>query len=226
MAEAVLYHWPASAAFGRNVPKAKFYEHGDVRASVRAKFIDDVQRITWSYKLSDDTLRLRGSDTVPEIQVFTIEAKGEDVPNAVLTAIDKAVHFPIIFEIVSAGRIRIVGAQKTLSGTTPRIATYFSTDWQPADAPRQPLPPALDLPTLHEAILVSLLPIPARAGETVSQAADRLDQVRKLQREIAALEKTLRTEPQFNRKVDLRRRLKERQAAVTALIDIISSSKD
>ena len=33
--EPVLYRWPANAAFGRTVPKAKFYEHGNVRTALR-----------------------------------------------------------------------------------------------------------------------------------------------------------------------------------------------
>jgi hypothetical protein len=40
----------------------------------------------------------------------------------------------------------------------------------------------------------------------------RLDAVRKLEREIGAIERKLRSEPQFNRKVDLRRELNAKQA--------------
>ncbi|TNU73416.1 DUF4391 domain-containing protein [Miniimonas arenae] len=221
----VLYRWPANAAFGRAVPKTKFYEHGNVRTALREKFIDDIQRITWAYKLADDTIRLRGTTTVPEIQVFTIETKGADVSDEVLAAIDKTVHFPIIFEVASTERVRMAAAQKSLDGKTPRIATYFTTDWQSADAPRRPLPTALDLPSLYEALLASLLPVATRVGETVSEATDRLDHARKLQREIAALEKKLRTEPQLNRKIELRRQLKERETALAELTDPAPSTR-
>lgn len=225
MIDPVLYRWPANAAFGRAVPKTKFYEHGHVRTMLREKFVDDIQRITWAYKLADDTIRLRGTPAVPEIQVFAIETKGADVSDEVLAAIDKTVHFPIIFEIASSARVRITAAQKTLDGKAPRIATYFTTDWQPVDAPRRPLPPALDLPSLYEAVLASLLPVPARVGETVSEATDRLDRARKLQREIAALEKKLHTEPQLNRKIELRRQLKERETALAELTDPALSTR-
>ncbi len=216
-AEPVLYHWPPNAAFGRTVPKAKFYDQGNVRGALREKFIDDVRRITWAYKLADETIHLRGTTDVPEIQVFTVETKGADVSDDVLAAIDKSVHFPIIFEVVSAERVCMVAAQKSLDGKTPRIATYFTTDWQPFDKPRRPLPTALDLPTLYEAILASLLPVATRDDETVSEATGRLSRARKLEREIAALEKKLRTEPQLNRKFELRKRLKERESALAEL---------
>jgi hypothetical protein len=222
----VLYRWPANAAFGRTVPKTKFYEHGKVRTALREKFIDDIQRITWAYKLADDTIRLRGTTAVPEIQIFTVEAKGEDVSDDVLTAIDRSVQFPIIFEVASNDRLRTVAAQKALDGKAPKIGPYFTTDWQPSDAPRRPLPTALNLPGLYEAILISLLPVTARVGETVSQATERLGRARKLEREIAALNKKLRTEPQLNRKIEIRRQIKERTAVLTELTDPVPSNKE
>lgn len=225
MTEPVLYRWPANAVFGRSVPKIKFYEHGTMRTALREKFVEDVQRITWAYKLADDTIRLRGTTAVPEIQVFTIETKGADVSDEVLAAIDKTVHFPIIFEVASTERVRMAAAQKTLDGKTPRIATYFTTDWQPADAPRRPLPAALDLPSLYEVLLASLLPAPARVGETVSEATDRLHRARKLQREIVALERRLRTEPQLNRKIELRGQLKDREAVLAELTDTAPTTR-
>lgn len=226
MTEPVLFRWPPNAAVGRTVPKTKLYAHGNVRIALREKFVDDIQRITWAYKLADDTVRLRSTTAVPEIQVFTIEIKGADVSDDVLTAIDKSVHFPIIFEVASNDRVRTVAAQKTLHGKIPTIGAYFTTDWQPFDSPRRPLPTALDLPGLYEAILAALLPVEMRAGETVSEATGRLDRARKLAREIATLEKKLRTEPQLNRKIELRRQIKERTAVLSELTDLVPNNKE
>ena len=55
---------------------------------------------------------------------------------------------------------------------------------------------------------------PCRPGEELSDAIDRMGRVRRLEREIAALEKQLRTEPQLNRKIELRRQIKERTAVL------------
>jgi len=214
----VLYKWPPAARFGHVVPKSRFYEHGRISTSVREKFVAEVQRITWAYKLADSTVNLRGTEAVPEIQVFSIDAKGDDVSEDVLGAIDQAVLFPIIFEVVSGERVRAVAAQKSLSSKTPTVGTYFTTGWQPANAPRRPLPTALDIPSLYEALLVALLPTGICVGESVSAATNRLDRARKLQREIAALETKLRNEPQANRKLVLRRELKDRQAALAGLL--------
>ncbi|MCD1269888.1 DUF4391 domain-containing protein [Microbacterium sp. MEC084] len=218
MTEPVLYRWPPAAKFGRVVPKTRFYEHGNVRTALREKFVDDVQRVTWAYKLAESTVRLKGTDAVPEIQVFTVEAKGDDVSKDVLTAIDKAVHFPIIFEVLRGNEVRTVAAHKTLSGTAPKVGAYFTTPWLPGDATRSPLPAAIDLSALYEALLSALLPIVTRRGESLSEVADRMERATKLQREITALERKLRAEPQLNRKVELRRELKDRRAALAALV--------
>lgn len=212
-----LYDWPSAARFGRVVPKTKFYEHGNVRAALREKFVDDIRRVTWAYKLAESTTRLKGTDAVPEIQIFTLETKGGDVGDDVLAAIDKSVHFPIIFEVSKGDDVRMVAAHKALGGAGPKLSPYFTTAWLHAHSARAPLPPAIDLPTLYESLVATLLPIPLRRNESVSAATDRMGRARTLEREIATLERRLSNEPQFNRKVQLRHQLLERKSALDEL---------
>lgn len=226
MTEPALYRWPANAAFGRKVPKAKFYDHGTVRSALRERFVADIQHITWAYKLADSTIHLHGSVAVPEIQVFTIETKCNDVSDDLLAAIDRSVHFPVIFEIVSGESIRTVAAPKSLAGRSPRVGAYFTSEWFPTAAPRRPLPAVLDLPNLYEAILTSLLPMRRRAAETVLDAAERLERIGRRQREIAALEKKLQNERQLNRKIEIRRQIKEVSAALAQLTDPAPSNEE
>lgn len=211
----ILYHWPEAAKFHRRVPKEKFYGHGTVSTAVREKFTGEVQRVTWAYKLAEATINLPGTPAVPEIQVFRIDAKTDDVSEAVLAAIDKAIPFPIIFEIVrrfsEQPEIRMVAAHKQLGTGAPKLSAYYSTGWQPGDTSRQGLPTAITLPALYAALLQPLPPITARPGEGISDVVDRLATVSKLEREVASLKRKLRTEPQLNRKVELHRTLKSKQ---------------
>ncbi|MCP4306932.1 MAG: DUF4391 domain-containing protein [bacterium] len=223
MSEPVLYRWPPAARFGRVVPKTKFYEHGTVSARVRQKFVAEVQRITWAYKLADETIHLRGHEAVPEIQVFVVDAKGDDVSDDVLAAIDRAVPLPIVFEINrdqgGQSQTRMVACHKQLGGPKSKRSGYFSNHWLPAETKRSPLPSALDLASLYSGLLTPILPISVRAGERLSEATERVGQARKMEREIATLERRLRAEPQLNRKVELRRELEGRVAALTALAE-------
>ncbi|MGX6396589.1 DUF4391 domain-containing protein [Rothia kristinae] len=211
----ILYRWPEPAKFGRRVPKEKLYEHGTVSTAVREKFTKEVKRITWAYKLAEATINLPGTPTVPEVQVFVIDAKTKDVSESVLGVIDKAVPFPIIFEITrqcgEQPEVRMVAAHKQLGTGTPKIGAYYSTGWQTADTERQAMPTTITLPTLYTALLQPLTPITMRPGEAVAEVADRLATVCRLKREVARLERKIRTEPQLNRKVELRRTLKTKQ---------------
>jgi hypothetical protein len=145
-----------------------------------------------------------------------IDTKGDDVGESVLAAIDQAVKTPLIFEIVTGEgdeqRVRMVASHKQVGPATPKLSAYYTTDWQPEDAERQPLPTAVSLPSLYTALLTPLTPVSARPGEELSDVAARLQAVRKLEREVASLERKLRAEPQLNRKVELRRALRMKQA--------------
>ena len=151
---------------------------------------------------------------MPEIQIFQIDAKGDDVSEPVIAAIDKAVQTPIIFEVTSSdGRIRMTATHKQVASATPKLGAYYTTHWHAENAARHPLPTAITLTALDTALVQSLTPVSARPGEELSEAAARLETVRKLEeRDIASLQRRLRTEPQLNRKVELRRTLKAKQA--------------
>lgn len=212
----VLYVWPAGSRLDTRVPKEKLYESGSVTAALREKFVAEVQRITWTHKLAEETINLPSTPTVPEIEVFRIDSKGDDVADAVLAVIDKAIPNPIVFEITREvlGRrdVRMVAAHKPRGTGAPKTSAYYSTRWMPTDAGRVPLPTAISLPALYSALLAPLTPIETRPGEEMSDVGVRLEAVRRLQREIAGLERKIRTEPQLNRKIELRRVLKLKQA--------------
>lgn len=217
----LLYQWPSAAHFGRRVPKEKFYEHASVNTALREKFISEVEHVFWAYDLAQASINLESTVEVPDIAVFQVDAKGTDVSEQVLSAIDKSIPRPIIFEVnrdvAGVRETRMVAAHKQLGAGAPKISQYFSTAWQPADTERQPLPIAITLPALYAALLEPLANVEVRPGEGMSEVADRLKTVGKLEREIKTLERKLRTEKQFNRKIELRRTLKTKQAQLTVL---------
>jgi len=208
----VLYRWPEAARFGKSIPKTKFYERVVVTPAVRARFVAEVDGITWAYKLAESTINLPPSEEVPEIQVFVVKAKGADVDNSVLTTIDKAIKQPVIFEVVSTQGTRMTA---TLKAGLP-VGRYYSSEWGQGDR-RQPLPPSITLPNLYAALLDPLLPTGIRPDEQVSDIAARLAEMSRLERDISALTRKLKAEPQLNRKVELRRALKTQQVSLADL---------
>lgn len=222
----LLYDWPTAARVDTRVAKERFYAHSTVSAGVKDLFVSQVARIVWSHKLSADTINIPAADSVDEIDVFRIDTKDGDVADGVLTAIDKAMPRPVIFEVTrpraavgsSNGVIRMTAAHKQLGSGAPKLSAYYSTTWQMTQTVRQPVPSAISLAALYAALLQPLTPLTVRPGEEMSEVADRLAVVRKLEREVAALERKLRTEPQLNRKIELRRTLKTKQHELAELI--------
>ena len=216
----ILYRWPEAAKFGRRVPKEKFYEHGTVNTAVREKFISDVQRITWGYKLAEASINLPGTATVPEVQVFTIDAKASDVGEPILNAIDKAIPFPILFVLRHDGKSRPIAAYKRPSEAASGqwvLGEYHAAPWQPDELPRHGLPVALDLHGLYEQLLRQHLAVPARTGETLRDQLDRLAQLQAKQVAAAKLETQLAQEKQFNRKVEINAQLRTMRSELHAL---------
>ena len=209
----VLWQWPTQTRVGRVVPKTKFYEKAKVSTRVREAFVSEVERITWAYKLSPQTITLAGTSTVPEIQVFTVEAKlGQEVSGAVLDVIDAAVQTPIIFEEFGSYGVRTRAAGKVPGVKGPKLGARFTGEWLPADASRRGLPQALDMSGLYSQLLSPLLPLEARPGEALSETLGRIANAQALARQIKALESRMANEKQLNRKMEIRRELRERMA--------------
>jgi hypothetical protein len=212
----VMYRWPPAAEFNRRIPKDKFYGRGTTNSAVKEKFVEEVARITWAYKLATATINLPDSKDVPEVQVFEVAAKAEDVSDQVLAAIDKAIPSPILFEIVrdhdGQRETRLVAAHKKIGHGAPKISGYFTTGWLPPGAERQRLPTAITLPDLYSALLTPLTEVQIPSGEGMEDVADRLKTVSKLERQVKTLERKIRTEKQLNRRVELNRALKTARA--------------
>jgi len=213
----VLYDWPSAAAVGSVVPKSRFYEAAKLKPATRERFVQDVQRITWAYKLAETTIHLAGTSDLQEIQVFEVEAKGEDVSEDVLAAIAKAVRSSVVFEVIRASGERHTAVCLGQAGC-------FTTGWAEGSAVRSPMPTSIDLEALYLALAGGVLPLVPRVGERKSAFVDRLRHMRTLQREISALERRLRSEPQLNRKFDLRRTILTRQAELSDLMSATTPS--
>jgi hypothetical protein len=209
---AVLFDYPKKAAFGRVLPKNKIYEHGSPSAAVKQLFVRQVEQIVWQYKLAPETVNLKASKAVPEIQIFSITLKGDELKPEVLRCIDLAIPFPILFELRYDGKVKPVAAFKRPSEADASkwvISEYFDGDWAPGDTPRKPLPMVFDLETLYGHLLVPLMPYPARPGEDLQTRVDRMERICLKQRELDRCEVRLRKEKQFNRKVAINAELRD-----------------
>ena len=199
-----LFEYPRTAALGRVVPKTRIYEHAGVDTALRDLFVEQVDQIIWRFKLAPETLNLSGTRSVPEIQIFEVTLRTGALDESILRAIDRAIPFPLIFELTHSGKRRVMAAYKRPSEADSAkwvISEYFATDWAPEDAPREPLPVAVHLGRLYDRILTSVMPVPAQADEGIQARVERVEAIRKKERELERIKARLAREKQFNKRV-------------------------
>ncbi len=207
-----MFAYPQQATFGKVLPKSKIYQYARPTKRVQQLFVDQVSRIVWQYKLSSETINLPSRPGVPEIHIFTIELKTGELDEAILRCIDKAISFPIFFELLFESRVKEIAAYKRPSdadSTKWVVGDYFETQWKPADTQRTSLPVSLDLLKLYEQMLRRMMPFPARDGESLKAHAERLAVVRSKEIKCRKFEARLEREKQFNRKVELNTELRK-----------------
>ncbi len=200
------FDYPKKAVFGRVLPKTKIYVHGRPGSKVKDLIVRQVEQIVWQYKLAQETINIPATKSVPEIQIFSITLKSGELKDDVLRCIDRAISFPILYEINYDKKSRIMASYKRPSESDSAkwvVSHYFGTEWVPEDIPREPLPIALDLEALYEELLSPLIPYEPRKGERLRERVERAEMIHARQQELAKTEARLSKEKQFNRKVEI-----------------------
>lgn len=88
---------PAKTRVGMFMPKEKFYQHLTISPTLKREFIDRIQKITRSHKLSEQTLWIAKTDTIQMIQIFELQLKTKELPKKVIQVIDKAIPYQILY---------------------------------------------------------------------------------------------------------------------------------
>lgn len=216
-----MFLYPPSTRFGKAVPKTRIHAAASSNKRMRELFTAQVAEIVWAHKLSPETLHLPARHGITEIQIFSLHLKSETCDPAILRTLDKAIPFPVLFELVHGDRIRFAASYKRPSDADAVkwvIEATFQLDWQPQPFPRLPLPVALDLSALHDQLIRQHLPLPALPHETLRDHVARVLDIEAKQREARQLEAQFQREKQFNRKVELNQRLRLLQAELVRLV--------
>ena len=215
-----MFAYPKQASVGRVLPKNKIYTHSRSSRSLQARFVSEVEKIVWAFKLAPETLNLPATKSIKEIQVFDIYLKQEDLHDDILRAIDKTIRHPIVYRLFRAAEVRCTMTSKQANAADNAkwvIGEYFSKGWQNSEHAPLDLPVSLNLKRLYEQLLRAHLPIPAQDGETVEDQVTRLAALRQKERQAIMLEKQLQKSNQFNRKVELNQQLRSLNAEIESL---------
>lgn len=236
----MLYHYPSTAKVDKIIPKNKLYQRGSANHRIERLFVEQVESIRWAYKLSPHTINLNDSETIKEIQIFSIVSRVERLDTEVLQFIDKLIPSPIIFEIVFQDKIKVIANYKRQSQADSQkfvLGKYYATDWQDLTQ-REDLPIVFGIADLYEYFIEQLLLSTNKASpnvvlipnikanlSTMTQKTDSIEdkiahaeKVALLTKQINELQKRIYKEKQFNRQVEMNLQLQTLQKQLNELL--------
>lgn len=202
---------PKSTEYGRRIPKQPFYEKLTLAPEVKRAFAEQISTITWSNKISPETINLAPSETVQEIQVFTIRLNQATLDTRILTLIDKQIPYHIVFVLEYSNRQQawVCYKEASLAGSNAfQVGTYYHTDWVNASELSLRIE-GLSMEAAYEGFVRQIAGERLAGGGRLKEDVERAQLQQKLEKQIAALKKKIANEKQFNRQVEMNTSLKQ-----------------
>jgi len=184
------------------VAKEKLYANAALTTAVKDVIKDQIESVSWRNKLADSTVSVAAGETVQEIQVFEVALRQKALDKRVLPAIAKAIPYKVLFLLTFDGK-----AQACMEAS----GTFYNTDWFTLEGFTLRFE-GLNLDAVYENLARQIAGGRLDPDGDIAQAVARDKQRQRLEREIAALEKKVLREKQFNRQVELNGELKRLRA--------------
>ncbi|NYJ26621.1 DUF4391 domain-containing protein [Allomuricauda sp. ARW1Y1] len=212
------FNLPARTKVGRVVPKNAFDEYTNTKQ--KKLFTDCILRITWTHKLSADTVNLDAKD-IQEIQVFKVELKQKSDILKTLEIINKSIPYHIVFWVEHNQEAYISTASKHPHPTNEDIAVIdwtFTSDWFNKSDNRYALNLKGNLDTVFKDLLAQLTGKPELGKQSLDSILKNQQKVYRLKKEISKLKSAINRSKQFNQKVELNSKLNQLKLELKNLV--------
>ncbi|PJC55884.1 DUF4391 domain-containing protein [Candidatus Kaiserbacteria bacterium CG_4_9_14_0_2_um_filter_41_32] len=200
---------PTQAYVHRFIPKNKFSEKIAISTKLKKEFTDQIQKITWEYKLAEDTIGIKGTDKVEEIQIFEIQLKEKLIPKNVLKVIDRVIPYPILYIFRYEKHIAYGITLKEDSNQR-----YYFSEW---DEDKQFNFSGTNLERVYQGIITTFIDITSE-GKNFDTIVATDKQIEALKKEISILKNKVKNEKQFNKKVELNKTLLEKKKSLESIL--------
>ena len=207
--------FPKSTEFNKRIPKTKFYEHIELGRKIKDSFVQDIDSIIWANKIAPSTVNIAAGEKVTEIQVFRIILKQSDFNKDVLKTIDEQIPYHILFIVCYRDKEQAWIGYKEQSGSESRafkVDSYYHTAWQKPEELKLAIE-GLNMDAVYESfvkqISASTAPIQWDDDLSAKDNTAKIEEQKKLQKQIEKLERQLRKETQPRKKFELYQKIKE-----------------
>lgn len=117
---------PESTRVDKRVPKLRFYDNAHVTSAERGVFVRQIQKVIWRCQLAPSTLNLAPGRRFPELEIFEVRLNQQNLDDAALSLIDRAIPYPIFFLLTFEGLCQACIAARGSDGAP---GLHFRTEW-------------------------------------------------------------------------------------------------
>lgn len=211
--------FPTSTIVNKPVPKNAFYGRSN-DSSLREFLTREFEGIVWLYKLAPATLNVEDGDNVHEIDIFYCKMKENGYSIKPFCAMDELLPRHTIFIIEYGEKFDLLmhhkemsivhGEQKWKCGVSElkhdiRIdANTLNIQGQSMDA-------------VYNCLLSQISGLSVSSKEEYKEQVELRNHIEILQKQIAALQKRIKAEKQFNRQMELNAEVRKLKKEITIL---------
>jgi len=173
-------------------------------------FTNVVAKIKWANKLSQQTINLHGNE-IKEIQIFEIELKERSSISELILLMNRVIPYPILFEIKHEEFLMYSIAQKHSHPTNENQAVVdwtFTTEWKTQKESSFILQLANNLDFTFSEICFQISGKQSFKDRDISKLIELEQKMKQLNFSIEKLTVSIKSCKQFNRKVELNRKLR------------------
>lgn len=193
-----MFNLPKATAVNRRVTKEKIYSNSSLTTQVKDLFKTQVDLIMWRNKLASSTIPVTPGKNVTEIQIFEITTRQKGLDKRVLSAITKAIPYKIVFVLKFNNELQVCAEV---------AGVFYNTAWLDYEKLSLKIE-GLNLDEVYENLVRQVARGRLDTKGDITKAVERDKKMQKLIRDIAALEKKVTLEKQFNKQVALNNELK------------------
>jgi len=201
-----ILNFPAATIVNKPVPKNAFWQRAERQNALKATLTDEFDTITWLYKLTAETLNVADGGEVHEIDVFHCRMKDDFYSVNPFCAMDRMLPRHTLF-IVEYGASRdIIMHHKVKTDVRGETVWRCGVTEMKRDVDFSLAPLRIEGQTM-DAVYYSLLAqvshLPAQSQAEYEDKAELRQQLQKTEKQIASLQKRIRSERQLNRQMEM-----------------------
>jgi len=202
-----VFDLPNTTEVNKVIPKYAFDTYSNSKQ--KKQFTELVQKITWLNKLSVETTNLNSIE-IKEIQIFHFELKSKQKIDSLISVVDKAIPYPIVFIISIENEYYISTSKKhlhPLNQDNAIIDWKFESEWILMDEIKYSINLKKSLDEVFYDFCNQLVSPSKQKLKNIEEIVEYDKNVSSIFKEIERLNTAIKNCKQFNKKVELNMKL-------------------